>query len=664
MRKFTSCLLIFTLLCLNGATHLAYAQSDVVSTRNIQVRHTLMVNGTEDKTYVEQPDVTFMRGGKWDTQDYCTVKPQNMKQSMLGIGTSITETSASVIHQLPEDKQNDIFEKFFAKDQAAISMTRTHIGSCDFSTHLYDYAPKKDENLTEFSIQEDMEDLVPALQKALSIAPDLKIFSAPWAPPAWMKVSGDRQGKAVINGGSITTKPNHMIPKYYGCYADYLIKYLQAYKELNIPIYSLSMQNETQNNASWESCYWSTTHSINFIKDELGPKLEAAGFGDIKLVIWDWDRQEGALGKGDGFLTYNRDVLNSEAGQYIDGVAFHWYGATKFFPPPEIDNYNNIATLKSEYPNLIFVPTEACFGIGDKDKNIGEYYAHDIINDIRAGSNGWMDWNFVLDHEGGPLHTVKNNCVAPIVVNTVTKEITLTDEYHVLKHFSRSIRPGDTSIESSYASGNYRNRDQVNQTAFLDSDTGNVKLIVANGKASDVNFVIQEGGEYAPVVIPAHTVATYEFQPGTTVDYEVARNKPTTSSTFEGNPIHNYKAEMATDNSNSTRWASAWTHSEWLQVDLGSSMTIHGVDLLWSWGWKDIYDIEISEDGQQWTTVVKVDGEENLSADAKEPCPIHVSFQQPVTGRYVRMIGRTNRMGYGYSLYNFSVQGSPAAAIQ
>lgn len=656
-------MLVLSLVCLNGATHLAYGQT-TESTRSITVHHTLMVNGTDDTSYVQMPNAQFTRGGKWDTQDYCTVLPQNKKQNMIGIGSSITETSAWVVHQLPEDKQEFIFNKFFGDSEAALSLTRTHIGSCDFSTHLYDYAPDKgnpdDKNvdLPNFSIEEDMVDLVPALKKALSIAPDLKIFSAPWAPPAWMKVSGDRQGKAVINGGSITTKPNHMDPQYYPHYSNYIIKYLQAYTELDIPIYSLSMQNETQNNASWESCYWSSDQSIDFIQNHLGPKMEAAGFSNIKLLIWDWDRQEGAFGKGDGFLTYNRNVLNSGAGNYVDGVAFHWYGATKFFPPPEVDNYNNIATLKSEYPTRLFVGTEACIGLADAHKNIGEYYAHDMINDIRAGSNGWIDWNFVLDQDGGPLHTVDNNCTAPMVVNTTTKDITITDEYYVLKHFSRTIRPGDTAITSNYGSGDYRNRDQVNQTAFLDSQTGNVKLIVANGSGNNANFVIQEGGEYAPVTIPAHTVATYEFTPGTTVDYEVARNKPTTSSSFEGNPIHNYKAEMATDNNNGTRWASAWTDSEWVQVDLGSTMTIQGVDLLWSWGWKNIYDIQVSEDGEQWNTVVQIDGEANLSSNAKEPCPVHISFQEPVTGRYVRMIGRTNRMGYGYSLYNFSVQGN------
>ena len=72
-------------------------------------------------------------------------------------------------------------------------------------------------------------------------------------------------------------------------------------------------------------------------------------------------------------------------------------------------------------------------------------YARDIIVGLDNWMTGWVDWNVVLDKQGGPNH-VGNYCGAPIMIDIATKEIYYTPIFHILSQFSRTIRPGDSVI--------------------------------------------------------------------------------------------------------------------------------------------------------------------------------------------------------------------------
>lgn len=665
MKKLISFALMTTLLVPNFNFQVKADAKEIAN--NIEVYHSKINVGTNDKeSYQKVKDIQFGYDLVSDKENVITVLPERKDQIMEGIGGAMTEASAYVIGTLPQDKQEDIYSRFFDADKAAFSMVRTNIGSCDFSSHTYDYAPDKARSiatkLDNFSIKEDEKDLIPALQKTLAHNPKAKIYSAPWAPPAWMKVSGDRMGDDLLNAGSITTKQNHLDPQYYSLYATYLIKYLQAYKAKGIPIYNLSLQNETQNNADWESCYWTIPQSVDFIQHHLGPRLEAAGFGDMELMIWDWDRQEGSLGKGDGFISYNRGVLNSGAGKYVDSIGFHWYGPINFMNNGQggLQDYHNINTLHKEYPNIKLYGSEACQGLGGTE-GPARRYIYDIVNDIRAGANGWMDWNLVLDSKGGPVK-VPNNCFAPIMVDIPTQKVTVRPEYYALKHLSRTIRPGDRKIFSAVAKEPYQKENQLLNVAFLDKDTGKEKLIVANTTKGTKDFYIREGGRVAKVTLPGSTIATYIITPGAKANYNASLNGYAKASAYEDNPVNDYRPYKAFDGNIGTRWASDWNKdNQWIQVDLGLPMTVTGVDLIWEWGFKNEYAIQVSEDGVNWITAKVMDGNKTFTNTERNPYEVNIGFQ-PIYGRYVRMQGIKNKQGYGYSLYVMRVIASGANA--
>jgi glucosylceramidase len=77
-----------------------------------------------------------------------------------------------------------------------------------------------------------------------------------------------------------------------------------------------------------------------------------------------------------------------------------------------------------------------------------ERYAHDILHDLNNWASGWVDWNLLLNHEGGPNH-LGNVCDAPILANADYSDVIVQPYLYVLGHFSRFLVPGSTIVSSS-----------------------------------------------------------------------------------------------------------------------------------------------------------------------------------------------------------------------
>jgi beta-glucanase (GH16 family) len=129
---------------------------------------------------------------------------------------------------------------------------------------------------------------------------------------------------------------------------------------------------------------------------------------------------------------------------------------------------------------------------------------------------------------------------------------------------------------------------------------------------------------------------------------DIAQGKPTTASSVENS---SYPPSNATDGNTATRWSSAFSDPQWLQVDLGQQYNITGVTLNWEAAYARAFQIQTSSDGTNWTTIYSTTsgtgGVQNLSVNG--------------TGRYIRMYGTARATPYGYSLWEFSVAGTPAS---
>jgi hypothetical protein len=143
------------------------------------------------------------------------------------------------------------------------------------------------------------------------------------------------------------------------------------------------------------------------------------------------------------------------------------------------------------------------------------------------------------------------------------------------------------------------------------------------------------------------SAATLTVSSGTTGTL-LSQGKTATASSTEnaGTP-----ASAAVDGNTGTRWSSAYSDPQWLQVDLGATSTISQVVLNWETAYATAYQIQTSNDAATWTTIysttTSTGGVQTLSVSG--------------SGRYVRMYGTARATGYGYSLWEFQVYGSTAA---
>ncbi|AJP05380.1 coagulation factor 5/8 type domain-containing protein [Streptomyces cyaneogriseus subsp. noncyanogenus] len=133
--------------------------------------------------------------------------------------------------------------------------------------------------------------------------------------------------------------------------------------------------------------------------------------------------------------------------------------------------------------------------------------------------------------------------------------------------------------------------------------------------------------------------------PATAAETLLSQGRPATASSAEGTA---FAASAAVDgNLTGTRWASQWSDNQWLQVDLGQTTAISRVVLTWEAAYGKAYNIQLSDNGNDWRTVKSVTAGDGGTDD------ITVSG----TGRYVRLQGITRATGYGYSLWEFQVYG-------
>ena len=554
--------IIITTLCLSGCT-LAPDTHMPDATKNALSSSEVILTAARGERQAQQANVVFSETPAEGV--ILQVFPDQIKQTIDGIGTSFTESSAYVLAHLGEAKRKDVMEAIYGESGANFAIARTHIGACDFSVYgKYSYADQPgDAELASFTIAEDSKgfdpkrhpgiknvdyDLLPMIQEALRIKAsqadsEMRIIASAWTAPAWMKDIEDwYQPMTAENnwqGSGGTLKP-----EYVGTYANYLLKYLEAYKAAGVPIWGITPVNEPHgNNGQWESMNFTPESQSEFVQNHLGPGLRQSAFKDIKLLIFDQNR--------DG-MEHWADILfpADQEHKYIYGIAVHWYASTVKVYEDIFDRVHN------NYPDYTIIHTEGCIddlgkpapedcydpegrteknwfkndefwwtksasdwgyavnwnGVNAEDHplyNPVHRYARNIIVSLDHWATGWVDWNIVLDKQGGPNH-VGNFCGAPIMIDTENQDVYYTPIYDVLAQFSRSIRPGDKALQTSKSIPGLAD-DDLHHCATINPD-GYLSVQVLNTSASPIDYQLMIGDQVARLSIPENSVQTVRVQ--------------------------------------------------------------------------------------------------------------------------------------------------------
>jgi glucosylceramidase len=422
-----------------------------------------------------------------ESEPFVLVDPDKTFQTLIGIGAAITDASADTFAALPDDRQEKVVRAFFdPKDGIGYTLARTNMHSCDFSSAPYTYAADGDKSLASFSIAHDLENRLPLIKRAIAAAGGgFTLFASPWSPPAWMKDNDD-----ILHGGRLK-------PEYYQTWADYFVRFLNAYEQQGVPVWGVTVQNEPMASQPWESCNFTAAQERDFLKFYLGPTLRKAGLGDRKILIWDHNR--------DLMFQYASVILDDPAAaKYAWGVAYHWYEDSAGGEPL----HDNVRRLVEAYPNKPPFFSEGCSWPTDPQKtlklddwSLGERYGREMIKDFNNGTVAWTDWNVLLDERGGPNHA-GNFCYAALHVDAKTHELHWTNIYPYMGHFSKFIRPGArrTAVAPS--------RDALKSTAFLNPD-GSLAVVVMNETETPVDYRLWIKGKAALVTSLPRSIATF-----------------------------------------------------------------------------------------------------------------------------------------------------------
>ena len=225
-----------------------------------------------------------------------------------GFGGAVTPSSGELFNQLSVENQEKLIEYYFSPKGLNYNSGRLAIGACDFSRGGYSYCDTEgDTELSTFQIDEDKKVIIPFLKKILQEKKnDFCLIASPWSPPGWMKTNG-----SLSVGGKLKKE-------LYPVWAKYFVKYIQAYQHMGIAIEYVSVQNEPNANQSWESCLYSTDDEKLFICDYLKPSLRTEFGNDVKIIMWDHNKEN--------MYIRARKLMNSPNSQdSVDAIAFHWY---------------------------------------------------------------------------------------------------------------------------------------------------------------------------------------------------------------------------------------------------------------------------------------------------------------------------------------------------
>ncbi|WP_339158273.1 glycoside hydrolase family 30 protein [Paenibacillus sp. FSL W8-0186] len=398
-------------------------------------------------------------------------------QRILGFGGAFTEAAAYTLSRMSPDKREEVIRSYYDPQEGiGYTIGRVHIHSCDFALENYTYVEDYDTELKTFDIARDRKWVLPLVKDAARTrGGDITMLASPWSPPAWMKTNGDMN-----HGGALK-------PEYREAWARYYTKFIEAYRAEGVPIWGITVQNEPAAVQTWDSCIYSAEEERDFIKDHLGPAMHTAGMQDVNILIWDHNRD---------IMVERASVVLSdpEAAKYVWGTGFHWYVS---------EDFDNVGKVHDLFPDKGLLFTEGCQEGGVKlgEWFTGERYGRNMIGDLNNWTEGYLDWNIVLDETGGPNH-VNNLCDAPIIADTVTNTLHYNSSYYYIGHFSKFIAPGAERIglESRTAG--------VLSTAFANPD-GTLAVVVMNESEELRSFTLGLGAEVLEARLEPHSIITY-----------------------------------------------------------------------------------------------------------------------------------------------------------
>ena len=476
-------MILYSLLSLSISFFSCSSSSEIASPELTPIAPPVLVNEVDywltngaKNTFLQKQTGILTFGSTYNVYPNIEVDATQTYQTIDGFGFTLTGGSAQSINKLNSQKRKELLQELFGKNDNAIAISylRISIGASDLNATPFTYndlpAGQTDVSLDQFSLNPDINDVIPMLKEILAINPQIKILATPWSPPTWMKDNNN------FIGGSLK-------PEYYGVYANYFVKYIQKMKQEGISITAITPQNEPLHPGNNPSMFMSAQQQAVFIKNHLGPAFVSANL-PTKIIIYDHncDRPD-----------YPLSILNDVAANpFVDGSAFHLYAG----------DINVLSTIHAAFPNKNLYFTEQYTGSsGTFDGDLKWHMKNVIIGSMRNWSKVALEWNLANDANFGP-HTPGGctTCKGGLTIKG-TDSFERNVGYYIIAHASKFVPAGSIRIGSTQTAN-------LNSVSFK-TPAGKTVLIIENDGSTNELFNIKSNGKWVTTSLDAGAVATF-----------------------------------------------------------------------------------------------------------------------------------------------------------
>ena len=455
-----------------------------------------------------------------------TVDPAATHQTIDGFGGSGAFNVASVLHGstgLSAAKQHELLDVLFStRTGAGLSILRNEVGAAstpcstgasgDDACSIEPTDPGGPNSKPTYVWDGSDADQVWLTRQAKARGLGAVIADA-WSAPAYMKTNN-----SLIGGGNLCGVPGAV-----SCasgdwrqpYANYLVKYLQFYKDAGIKIDYLSYANEPDLSPGYAGMNWdaadgtsgpgvvdpATPQNIDFINNYLGPTLAKSRLG-TKIACCEATSWPAATTYANGLMS------NATTRDYLGIVTGHGYysAPSGALGPNPITSANKAGkhTWETEVSN--FEPYNGSWASADISTS-GYQWALNIHQAlVDADVSAYLHW--ALTWNGGL--TGANN-------GTLTLVDGANDTFYVPKRvwafagYSRYVRPGAVRIDANSTNA------ALKSSAFRNKDGSYVIVVINTADAAVAANYVSPGRTVVPYL--TNETNSMAQQPGSKIKH-------------------------------------------------------------------------------------------------------------------------------------------------
>jgi glucosylceramidase len=454
-----------------------------------------------------------------------------------GFGAAFTDSSTYLMAQLKSydsTSYNNMMSDLFTTNGSTgigqnfwrLPMTSSDFNSTSTPWTADDTAGPSNNPTQNFALTaQDTGHIIPVIKDALALNPNLKIVASPWSAPAWMKSNNSMIGNTGSGASTLQTQ-------YYQAWADYFVKWIQAYQAAGVPIWGITPQNEPlYSPTDYPGMAWTAAGEESWVHNYLLPDLSANGLSPVILGMdHNWENE-----------SFAQDIATSSTNGDFGGIAYHCYDNTS--DPTVMTQVHNIAPSKDAYETECSSDTQPT--------NIIKYSTPEMaLLSLQNWAKGVILWNTVLNSQNGPHLGGCTTCVPETTVNATTDgsgnvtsaSYTEDNNFYQFGQISRFVANGAVHIGSTVNAHGI-------VTAAVQNPDGTEALIATNTNSTSTTFTTTWNGQGSfSYTLPSRATVTFT---GTIPAAPVLSSTPAVGHTFRivnrtsGKPIGVYGASTA-----------------------------------------------------------------------------------------------------------------------